>query len=135
MFLLLAIGAIAALCALLWRAAVYALPLFAGLSAGWWSLNHGAGIGCVVVGSIAGALTLAIGRSAVTNPRIWIRRGALVLFVMPAAYTGFGIVADLAGGTRTIWIVLLALIGGLAASGTAYTRLTAPRAEFGHECS
>lgn len=131
MFLLLAVGAIAALCALLWRAAVYALPLFAGLSAGWWSLNHGAGFGCVAVGLVSGVLTLAIGRAAVTSPRIWIRRSALVLFLLPAAYTGFGIVADIADGTGTIWVVVLSLIGGLAASGTAYARLTAPRSEFG----
>ena len=126
MFLLLSVGAIAALCALLWRAAVYALPLFAGFTAGWWSLNHGAGFGCVVVGLFSGVLTLAIGRAAATSPRIWIRRIALVLFLLPAAYTGFGIVADLAGGTGTIWVVVLSLIGALTASGTAYTRLSAP---------
>ena len=60
MFLILAIGTVIALCALLWRVAIFALPVFVGFSAGFWALFLGAGIGAGLVGLVAGALVGAL---------------------------------------------------------------------------
>lgn len=60
----LTITGFAIVCWLVLTLAVYALPFFAGLSAALFAYQHDAGqIGAVVVGLMAGALTLALGQS------------------------------------------------------------------------
>ena len=63
MFLLFAVGAVIALCALLWRVAIYALPVFVAFSIGFWALSLGAGLGALFVGLIAGVLSWEVAKN------------------------------------------------------------------------
>lgn len=115
-------------CVLLWNFAVYAVPAFVGFSAGFWALNHGAGIGCVVVGLVAGVAIFLIGRIALMNSNPAIRWTVIALFALPAAYAGYNIVLQLSemGIPSPIWRQVCAAIGGLAVGGTTLTRLIEP---------
>src|SRR5690606_39210406 len=56
------IAAIGVICCLLFYLAVYALPLFAGVTAGVWAYGTGAGwLGGIAVGAVAGLATLLAG--------------------------------------------------------------------------
>jgi hypothetical protein len=66
------------LCSLLFTLAVHALPFFAGTTAGFAAYHSGAGeIGAILVGLIAGALTLAAGQIAVAAFRLPLIRTAI----------------------------------------------------------
>jgi len=68
--IILALVALAYLCWLLFALAVYALPFFAALSAGLAAYHSGSGpIGAIVVGVIAGAVTLLLGQVAFATVR------------------------------------------------------------------
>jgi hypothetical protein len=110
-------------CVLLWYCAIYALPVFVGFSVGWWTLNHGAGAGCVIAGLLAGAVALYLGRSAVRSDHRPVRWIVLTVFAAPAVYTGFTIVDDLASFIQTPWRILFALIAAVAIGGTTLGRL------------
>ena len=59
--ILLSIAAIGFLCWLLFTLAVFALPFFAGVTAGTWAYGTGAGwLGAIVVGFVAAGLTFGI---------------------------------------------------------------------------
>jgi len=61
--ILLSIAAIGFFCWLLFTLAVFALPFFAGLSAGTWAWHTGAGwLVAIIVGIVAAGLTLGIGQ-------------------------------------------------------------------------
>ena len=63
--LVLSVAGIGFLCWLLFTLAVYALPFFAGLTAGLAAFHSGSGvIGALVVGVLAGGVTLALGQIA-----------------------------------------------------------------------
>ncbi len=113
---------------LLWNFAIFALPAFVGFSAGWWALNHGAGIGCVVVGLVAGGAVFLAGRIALTSRSATLRLLVIALFTLPAAYTGYNIVLQLSeiGVPSTIWRHVFAVIGALAVGGTTIMRLPTP---------
>ena len=113
---------------LLWNFAIFALPTFVGFSAGWWALNHGAGIGCVVVGLVAGGAVFLAGRIALMSRSATLRLLVLALFTLPAAYTGYNIVLQLSGAgiPSNIWRQIFAITGGLAVGCTTWVRLTAP---------
>jgi len=78
------------LCWLLFALAVHALPTFVGLAAGLAAYHGGSGeIGAILVGLIAGALTLAAGLIAVASFRSPVIRTAIALvFAVPAAMAG-----------------------------------------------
>ena len=74
--ILLSIAAIGFFCWLLFTLAVFALPLFAGLSIATWAYHTGAGwLGAILIGIVAGGLTLGIGQVllAIVRP-IWALR-------------------------------------------------------------
>ena len=125
MFLLFAFGAATALCALLWRVAVYALPVFVAFSIGFWSLSAGAGVAAIVVGLIAGVVSWALAKRAFGHGSNPIRFMVVALFALPAAYMGFEIVWQISGlgGPATFWRIVLAGIAALAAAGTVVARL------------
>ena len=131
MFLLLAMGAVIALCTLLWRVAVYALPVFVGFTVGWWALKLDAGIGSIVAGSVAGVATFTFGRIGARAPSPMVRYAAVALFAIPAAYAGYHIVLDLgtAGTASPVWQHVLAAVGAVAVGGTAAIRLAKPAAD------
>ena len=62
--LILSVLGVGYLCWLLFTLAVYALPLFAGMMAGLAAYHSGAGLGALVVGFAAGAVTLVAGQAA-----------------------------------------------------------------------
>jgi len=128
MFLLLAVGAIAALCALLWRAAAFALPTFLGFAVGFWSFHHGAGIASIVVGAVAGVGAFRLGKIAIRNRHPILRWLTAVVFVAPAAVAGYGIAMQLLDLTSIgdTWKIVLALGSGAATAITAFLRLLEP---------
>lgn len=61
--ILASLAAIGVLCWLLFTLAVFALPLFAGATAGLWAHQTGAGIpGSIVVGLVAAGVTFGVGQ-------------------------------------------------------------------------
>ncbi|MER8569708.1 hypothetical protein NKH85_28610, partial [Mesorhizobium sp. M0924] len=85
------IAAIGILCWLLFRLAIFALPLFVGVSAGTWAFNTGAGwLGAVLVGILAAGSTLGVGRIllGVISP-IWAKLAIVLIFVAPAIVAGY----------------------------------------------
>jgi hypothetical protein len=92
--IILSVLSLGGLVLLLARAAVYALPAFAGVTAGLWAFNTGAGpIGALLVGAVAAAATLAMFRVAFRRARTQVVRALLAAsFAIPAAYAGYHIV-------------------------------------------
>lgn len=85
------IAAISVLCWLLFTLAVFALPFFAGVSAGTWAFQTGSGwLGAILVGLVAAALTLGVGQFLLAFIRpLWIRLAIALAFVAPAALAGY----------------------------------------------
>lgn len=130
-FLLVGVGLF---CVLLWNFAVYTVPAFVGFAVGFWALNHGAGIGCVLVGLVAGVATFIAGRLALMSPNVALRWLVIAIFTLPAAYAGYGMVLELSamGVPSTIWRHVFAVIGAAAVGATTFARLTAPLDEATH---
>ena len=78
-------------CWLLFNLAVYALPFFAGLTAGLAAYHSGAGVvGGILVGFFAGAVLLALGQVAFATVRSPLIRAAIaLLFAAPATVAGY----------------------------------------------
>ena len=123
---------LAYLCWLLFALGVYALPLFAGVTAGLVTYHSGSGpIGAIIVGLIASTITL-IAEIALTILRSpFIRAGIALLFAMPAAIAGYHAALGLAyiGIPAEGWRQATALIGAIVVAATAWARmmLSAPR--------
>jgi hypothetical protein len=115
-------------CWVIFTLAVYALPFFVGLTAGMAAFHGGAGvIGALLVGIVAGALTLGIGQIAFAVVRPPILRAAIAAaFAIPAAIAGYHAVLGLSqiGVPSLIWREVFAWIGALFIGGTAWTRMT-----------
>jgi hypothetical protein len=117
------------LCWLLFTLAVFALPFFAGVSAGTWAYQTGAGwLGAILVGLVAAALTLGIGQFLLAFiGSLWIRLAIALAFVAPAALAGYhathGIVKH-AMPSET-WQLIFSVIGAIAVGITALIQVTA----------
>ena len=122
------LAGIAALCWLLFNLAVFALPLFAGVTVGAWAHETGAGIsGAVIVGAIAAAVTFGLFQLLLLFVRpAWLKLLILLVFVAPAVVAGyhatFGIV-KLTMPSET-WQVIFAMAGAIAVGISAFVRLT-----------
>ena len=69
MLLLTAFG-LGAFCVLLFRCAVYALPVMVGLWTGYWAVMFGAGlVGGVLIGLVVGGLVFGLGQAALAVGR------------------------------------------------------------------
>ena len=116
------------LCWLLFTLAVYALPLFAAVATGLAAYHSGSGaIGAILVGFIAGAVTVAAGNIAVATACSPLVRAAIaLLFAVPAAIAGFYATLGLAniGVPAEGWRQAFAVIGAIAVGGTAWARMT-----------
>lgn len=121
------LAAIGLLCWLLFTLAVFALPVFVGVTAGAWAHGTGAGIpGTVLVGAVAAALTLATGHLLITFVRpMWLKLIVAIAFVAPAAVAGFhathGIVKHLMPSEE--WQITFSIIGAIAVGITAFIRV------------
>jgi hypothetical protein len=125
MFLLFAFGAIIALCALLWRVAIYALPVFVGLWTGWWAVSAGAGVFAAIIGLIAGVATWELAKHGFASGNRTTRIGLAMLFALPAAYTGFQIIWQISDGSGSsiLWRSLIGVVAALAVGITTAARL------------
>jgi hypothetical protein len=115
-------------CWLLFTLAVYALPFFAGLTAGLAAYHSGAGvIGALVVGVLAGGATLAIGQIAFATVRAPLIRAAIgLLYAAPACIAGYHATLGLAeiGVPSEAWREAFAVFGAVLIGGTAWVRMT-----------
>jgi len=115
-------------CWLLFTLAVYALPFSASLTAGLAAFHSGAGvIGAIVVGIVAGAVTLCAGQLAFAVAGSPLLRAAVaLLFATPAAVTGYHATLALAhiGVSSQGWREAFAIIGAILVGGAAWRRMT-----------
>ena len=127
--ILASLAAIGLLCWLLFTLAVLALPAFVGVTAGAWAHGMGAGIpGAILIGTVAGAMTLAAGHLLITLARpTWLKLIMAAAFVAPAAIAGFhathGIVKHLMPSDA--WQTTFSIIGAAAVGISAFVRVAA----------
>lgn len=130
MGILLSIAGLGALCWLLFNLAVFALPFFAGMSAGLYAHHAGAGpIGAIVVGITVAVVALVIGQAIFTFAPSPIVRGFVALvFAAPAAFAGYHAAHGLAGlmTSDALWRSGFGWIGALTVGVTALTRMALP---------
>lgn len=126
--LILGMFGISLFCWLIFTLAVYALPFFVGLTAGMAAFHGGAGvIGALVVGVVAGALTLVVGQIAFAVVRPLVLRAVIAAaFAVPAAIAGYHAVLGLSqiGVPSLVWREVFAWIGAIFIGGTAWARMT-----------
>ncbi len=125
--ILLSIAAIGFFCWLLFTLAVFALPLFAGLSAATWAYHTGAGwLGAILVGIVAAGLTLGIGQVllAIVRP-IWAKLAISTIFVAPAVIAGYHAVHGIVKHTMPseTWQIFFSVVGAIAVGITAFLRV------------
>ena len=117
------------LCWLLFALAVYALPFFAGVTAGFAVFHDGSGpIAATFAGLVAGIVTLVAVQIAFATIRSPLIRAAIaLLFAVPAAVAGYHATLGLAhiGQPPTGWQQALAVVGAMIVGGTAWARMTA----------
>lgn len=126
--LILNIFGIGQFCWLVFTLAVYALPFFVGLTAGMAAFHDGAGIPAVfLLGLMAGALTLGIGRVAFAVVQsVALRTVIAAVFTVPAVVAGYHAVLGLSaiGVPSPFWRHVFACIGAIIIGGTAWIRMT-----------
>jgi hypothetical protein len=118
---------LAHLCWLLFSLALYALPSFAAVAACLATDHSGSGpIAAIIVGVIAGSITLIAGQIAVMTLRSPLSRaGIAFLFAMPAAVAGYHAALGLAhiGGSTDGWQHAVAETGAIVVGATAWARM------------
>ena len=125
--IVLLIGVIGFLCWLLFTLAVYALPLFVGVTAGLWAYGSGAGVpGGLTVGVIAAGATAIIGQLIFAFARpLWIRLIVALLFAAPAAVAGYAATHGIAKQLMPSegWQMAFSIVGAIAVGATALFRM------------
>jgi len=131
----LGLAAIALFCWLLFTLAVFALPLFAAISAGTWAYHTGAGwLGAIVVCLIAGGVTFGIGEVLLVIVRaMWARLLVALAFVAPAVFAGYHATHGIAKLTMPseTWQIVFSIIGAIAIGITTLLQVAgmAPRGQ------
>ncbi len=125
--ILLSVAAIGFFCWLLFTLAVFALPFFAGLSAGTWAWHTGAGWpGAIIVGIVAAGLTLGIGQVLFPIVRpMWARLLIALVFVAPAVMAGYHATHGIVKHTMPseTWQFVFSAVGAIAVGITAFIRV------------
>ena len=125
--ILASIAAIGVICCLLFYLAVYALPLFAGVTAGAWAYGTGAGwLGGIAIGFVAGLATLLAGHLLLVFVKpAWLRLMIAAAFVAPAAIAGYHATHGIVKHTMPseTWQVVFSLVGAVVVGITAFARL------------
>ena len=125
----LSIAGLGFFCWLLFTFAIYALPFFAGLTAGLFAYESGAGpLGAMAVALTAGVITLVAGQFLFAVVRLPVLRTLIAAaFAAPAAIAGYDIVDGLSGigGTSETWRQIFGAIGALVIGGVAWARMGA----------
>ena len=111
----------------LFTLAIYALPTFAGLTAGLAAFHSGAGvIGALIVGLLVGGAILALGQFAFAVTRTPLIRAIVgLLYGVPAAIDGYHVSFALAGigMPGSVWQTAFAVVGAVVSGCTAFSRL------------
>lgn len=125
--ILLLVGIIGTLCLLLFTFAVYALPLFVGVTVGMWAYGTGAGyIGGFIVGIFAAGAVAIIGQLIFAFARpLWIRLIVALLFAGPAAVAGYAATHGIAKHLMPSdgWQMAFSIVGAVAVGITALFRM------------
>ncbi|MCP3418610.1 hypothetical protein NLM16_31320 [Bradyrhizobium brasilense] len=125
---LLVIFAIGFFCWLLFLLAALALPPFVGLTIGIWAFHTGAGmLGGIALGLVAGGATFGVGQLALAlAPWAWLRLLIILLYVAPATVAGYSATHGIAlmAMPSPIWRTIIAVVGAIAVSITAFIRFT-----------
>jgi uncharacterized membrane protein len=126
--LLLNAAGLGVICWLIFTLAVYILPFFVALNAGFWAYHTGAGaLGTPFVAIVAGGMTLAIGQVAFAMTQSLILRALIAaVFALPATVAGYHLALAMAyfGVPSPVWQQVFACLGAVFIGGTAWTRLT-----------
>jgi hypothetical protein len=116
------------ICWLIFTLAVYVLPFFVAMHAGFWAYHSGAGLlGTPVVAVAAGGVTLALAQIAFAMTQSMILRAAIAaLFTLPATLAGYHVALAMAqfGVPSPVWQHVFACLGAVFIGGTTWTRLT-----------
>jgi hypothetical protein len=106
----------------------HALPFFAGLSEGLAAYHSGSGpIGAIIIGVVAGAVTLVLGQVAFATVRSPLMRGTVaLLFAAPAVLAGYYAALGLAHVAipGEGWRGAIAVVGAIIVAATAFVRMT-----------
>lgn len=125
--IVLSIVGLGCFCRLLFTLAIYALPTFAGLTAGLAAFHSEAGItGAVTVGLLVGGVTLALGQFAFAGTRTPLIRAIFgMLYGVPAAIAGYQVSFALAGigMPGSAWQTAFAVVGAVVSGCAAFSRL------------
>ncbi|AJA59046.1 hypothetical protein ACVIW2_006230 [Bradyrhizobium huanghuaihaiense] len=118
---------------LLFTLAVFAVPVFAGVTIGLRAFHTGAGaLGGIAVAFAAGAVTFGIGQLALALVTwAWLRLLIIILYVAPATVAGYSAthgIAQMAMSSPT-WQTVFAIAGAVAVSITALARFTGMAAD------
>ena len=123
------IVAIALCCALLFRLAIYALPLFVAFAAASATYHSGYGIIAALVAAMLAAIaTIAIAQIALGLVKSDLARAAIgLVFALPAALAGYHAVHGIAAATMpaSSWQVAISLIGGAVIAAASWTEWAA----------
>jgi hypothetical protein len=115
-------------CWLLFTLAVYALPFFAGMTAGLAAFHSGSGvIGAIIIAVLAGGATLAIGQIVFATVRTPLIRAVIgLLYAVPATMAGYHATLRLAhiGMPSEGWREAFAVVGAALIGGTAWARMS-----------
>ena len=115
------------ICWLIFTLAVYVLPFFVAINAGFWAYHSGAGLlGTPIVAIAAGGMTLALAQIAFAMTRSLILRAVIAaLFTLPATLAGYHVALAMAqfGVPSPAWQQVFACLGAVFIGGTAWTRL------------
>jgi len=113
---------------LLFNLAVFALPLFIGLTIATWAYATGAGwVGAGLAGFVTAVLTFSLGQLllAILRPS-WARLVIVATFVVPATIGGFqathGVLKHMVPSET--WQTVFSVIGAITAGAVAFARLT-----------
>ena len=124
--LLMTVLGLGAACALLYYCALFALPVFIGLSVAYWALNAGAGVASVLLGFGAGVLVYVLGQFVFSRSRsIAMRWMIVLLFALPAAIAGYSLIFQVSELVvpSISWRHIFAVIGAMVVGFTALARL------------
>lgn len=124
---LLLLGVIGTLCWLLFTFAIYALPLFVGVTVGMWAYGTGAGyVGGIIIGSVASGAVAIVGQLIFAFARpLWIRLIVALLFAAPAAVAGYAATHGIARHLMPFegWQMAFSIVGAIAIGMTALFRM------------
>lgn len=137
--ILLCMVAIGFICWLLFTLAVFALPLFVGVTSGMWAFNSGASwFGAIIVGALVAGLSFGIGQLLLGTVRpLWAKSAIALVFVAPAAVAGYhathGIAKHLIPSDA--WQIAFSIFGAVAVGVAAFIRIagTAGIGQPGHD--